>query len=150
MCFSDSRCLECVHELQGSKLGQNFLSEQRSKSKKLDMLSYLITPVQRFALACSLASPSAFVSIPRYEMLLQAMTKSCNLSETALATKLNHASSKLHVIAQHVNEHKRNAGLFVVWVVVSIVVCRAHVAADGDQRPHSLARGQAGARRGAS
>jgi hypothetical protein len=73
---------------------QTHCAEARKKAKNMDLMSYLIMPVQR---------------IPRYELLLKELKSKLDPEAGVAIGKLEEALSKIQSIAQHVNENKRKA-----------------------------------------
>ena len=89
-----SQCLALVSKLSMQKDFARFLSTQRNgrNSGGLDLMSYLIQPIQR---------------IPRYEMLLTQLVKFAPYASAGQS--LSSALTKIHGIALLVNERKREA-----------------------------------------
>ena len=96
-----SACLALVSRLSMQRDFDKFLSAARSSraSAGLDLMSYLIQPIQR---------------IPRYEMLLTQLVKSAPYP--SCTASLSAALAKVHGIAVLVNERKREAenGSFIL------------------------------------
>jgi len=89
-----SKCIELMNKLSlENKSMTQFLIKQRTSntdSNGLDLMSYLIQPIQR---------------IPRYEMLLKGLVQSAQ--DKKLILSLTSALDKIHSIALLVNERKR-------------------------------------------
>lgn len=84
------RSLQCINDNRGNKKFQAFLADKR-KACGLDLMSYLIMPVQR---------------IPRYELLLREMKRLTPASHPEYP-RLCDAFDKIQNIGSHINEEQR-------------------------------------------
>jgi hypothetical protein len=82
--------LHTIDEFRSDKRFQAFLATKRAKCG-LDLMSYLIMPVQR---------------VPRYQLLLKEI-KRCTPQDHEEYAKLEEAYLKIQAIATHINESKR-------------------------------------------
>eukprot|EP00466_Bigelowiella_natans_P002366 jgi/Bigna1/82802/fgenesh1_pg.97_\ len=103
------KALKTMDVLRKNKNFQSFLLQQQEQGNGngavLDMMSYLITPVQR---------------IPRYELLLREILKNTPEEDVAGRDLTEKTYNQIRSIASHINEQKREMENFTKLIKIQI------------------------------